>query len=325
VQGDGLTVQYLCNRFLTGKRHLLDNGELKSRTFAEYYRRCEKIIAGFGKNRLITDLAADDLDRLRAELAKGRGPVSLRYDVRHIRMVFEYAFDAGLTDKPVRYGPNFKGPAKRILRQTRQVIGKRMFEADEIRRIVNDVRQPLKAMVLLAINCGFGQTDCAILARSAVDLDNGFVDFPRPKTGVERRRSLWSETVKALREAIHQRPKPQTAADDNLCFLTRHGRWSVRTGSDDKPAEQHCWIDSVVREFTKVLIRLILKRPGLNFYAIRHTFETIGGESKDRVAVNAIMGHVDNSMAEVYRERISDERLKAVVDVVHEWLFDSTH
>ena len=33
------------------------------------------------------------------------------------------------------------------------------------------------------------------------------------------------------------------------------------------------------------------------------------------------MGHVDSSMAGVYRERISDERLKAVVETVREWLY----
>ncbi len=64
-----------------------------------------------------------------------------------------------------------------------------------------------------------------------------------------------------------------------------------------------------------------LKREKLSFYALRHTFETIAGESKDQVAVNAVMGHADNSMAAVYRERISDERLQAVVDVVRAWLW----
>ena len=37
--------------------------------------------------------------------------------------------------------------------------------------------------------------------------------------------------------------------------------------------------------------------------------------------VDAVMGHVDSSMAGVYRQRISDERLEAVVDVVYSWLF----
>jgi hypothetical protein len=35
------------------------------------------------------------------------------------------------------------------------------------------------------------------------------------------------------------------------------------------------------------------------------------------------MGHVDNSMAGAYRERISDGRLQDVVDTVHGWLFPS--
>ncbi|MEZ6145059.1 MAG: hypothetical protein R3B91_06425 [Planctomycetaceae bacterium] len=56
-----------------------------------------------------------------------------------------------------------------------------------------------------------------------------------------------------------------------------------------------------------------MKRRGLNFYALRHTFETIGGESRDRVAVDAIMGHVDPSMGALYREQISDDRLQAAL------------
>ena len=58
-----------------------------------------------------------------------------------------------------------------------------------------------------------------------------------------------------------------------------------------------------------------------NFYALRHTFETIGGEARDQVAVDAIMGHARDDMASVYRERISDERLRSVSDHVRKLLF----
>ena len=66
-----------------------------------------------------------------------------------------------------------------------------------------------------------------------------------------------------------------------------------------------------------------LHRRGVGFYALRHGFETIGGESRDQVAVDHIMGHspAAGDMSAVYRERISDERLQAVVDHVHKWLF----
>jgi integrase len=59
----------------------------------------------------------------------------------------------------------------------------------------------------------------------------------------------------------------------------------------------------------------------LSFYALRHTFETIAGGSRDQVAVDAVMGHADYSMAGEYRERIEDDRLEAVAAHVRKWLF----
>jgi hypothetical protein len=54
--------------------------------------------------------------------------------------------------------------------------------------------------------------------------------------------------------------------------------------------------------------------------------EPLGRETKAQLAVNAIMGHAPaaNDMASIYRERISDERLRAVTDIVRTWLFGST-
>jgi len=57
------------------------------------------------------------------------------------------------------------------------------------------------------------------------------------------------------------------------------------------------------------------------FYALRHSFETIGGESRDQVAVETIMGHSRDDMASVYRERIGDDRLQAVAEHVRQWLW----
>jgi integrase len=313
--GDGLTIADLCNRYLTAKKHLLDSNELSPRTFALYFSTCEKIIKAFGKNRLVSDLATDDFDQLRADRAKGRGAISLRNDVRHIRMVFKYAYDAGLVERQVRFGPHFKLPSRAVLRREKQQNGKKMFEADELRIVIESAPQPLKAMILLGLNCGFGNTDISSLPRSAVDLEQGWIDFPRPKTAIERRCPLWPETVSAIRESLESRREPKQDSDSDLVFITKYRKRWVRNGEKGNP------IDSVSTEFTKLMRSLNLKRPGLSFYALRHVCETIGGESKDQVAVNAIMGHVDNSMAGVYRERISDERLKAVTDTVREWLW----
>ena len=64
-----------------------------------------------------------------------------------------------------------------------------------------------------------------------------------------------------------------------------------------------------------------LHRKGIRFYTLRHVFETVAGDAKDQVAVDAIMGHTDPSMAGHYRERIDDARLRAVVDHVRKWLW----
>ena len=51
-------------------------------------------------------------------------------------------------------------------------------------------------------------------------------------------------------------------------------------------------------------------------------FETAAGNtSRDQVAIDAIMGHVDSSMAANYRHGIDDQRLRDVVDAVRSWLW----
>jgi integrase len=122
---------------------------------------------------------------------------------------------------------------------------------------------------------------------------------------------LWPETVAALREAIAKRPAQKNPAHAGRVFITIHG------GSWSKDSPEN----PVTFEMVRLLKRLGIHRRGLGFYALRHTFETIGGEAKDQIAVDAIMGHVRDDMASVYRERISDERLRAVTDHVRAWLW----
>jgi integrase len=326
--GEGLRLRDLCNHFLTAKQQQLDCGEITPRTFLDYRRTTDRLIAVFGKHRLVTDLAADDFRRLRADIAKTRGPVALGNEITRTRVVFKYAYDAGLIPAPVRYGPAFKRPPVRVIRRERHKNGARMFEAAEIRRILDAAPLYLKAMALLGINCGFGNNDCAMLPIDALDLQGGWLDFPRPKTAVARRCPLWPETVAALRAAIADRPKPKAEEAAGLVFITKYGRtWNQDTTSSPIAAEFRKLLQAIDDDAeqnakkTRKKAPAKLYRKGRAFYGLRHTFETIGGESIDQVAVNAIMGHVDNTMAGAYRERISDERLRAVTDTIHNWLF----
>ncbi|WP_428304820.1 tyrosine-type recombinase/integrase [Lacipirellula sp.] len=307
----GLTLHELCNGFCEAKERQVDSGDIGRRMFTDYHAVCKILIDCFGKQRAVDDIRPEDFEKLRAKLAKRYSAIALGNRVQRIRSVFKYGYEAGLLEKPALFGPAFKRPAKRIMRLERQEKGPRMFEARHIRRLLKAAPQPLRAMILLGINCGFGNHDCGSLPLSAVDLMSGWINYPRPKTAIERRCPLWPETVAALQEAVAQRTKPTDTANDGLVFVTKYGGpWAKDTS--DNP---------VTKEMRKLLNRLGFHRPGLGFYALRHTFETIAGECKDQVAVDAIMGHADASMAAHYRERISDERLLSASNQVKEWLF----
>jgi integrase len=81
---------------------------------------------------------------------------------------------------------------------------------------------------------------------------------------------------------------------------------------------------TLAKEYAKLLHELgINSRKGIGFYTLRHTYRTVADESKDQAAVDYTMGHEVPHMSAVYRETISDERLKAVTDHVRCWVFGS--
>lgn len=312
TDSNALTLHELCNRFLSAKEAQRDAGAIAHRSFVDYFETCQRILDAFGKTRLVEDLAADDFESLRASLAKRYGVCRLATEVQRVRTTFRYGYEAGLIDRPVRFGPTFVKPSARQMRQHRHERGPRLFTAAELREVLAACNQPVRAMVLLACNTGFGNHDVGTLPMSALDLDGQWVRFPRPKTGILRTCPLWPETVESIREAIELRPKPRRPEYDRYVFLTASGRPWSKDGSSTNPLS---------REFQKVLKRLGIYRRGLSFYVLRHVVETVGGEARDQVALDHIMGHCRNDMASVYREAISDDRLLAVVNHVRSWLW----
>jgi integrase len=305
-----LTVKDVCNAFLNHKDALLESGELSPHTRLKYQHVSDLLIDQLGKHRPVDDLGPDDFAAIRKYMIQRWGALRVRDIIQHIRSVFKHALDAGLMDRPMRFGPGFQRPSKKTLRLERAANGPRMFEADEIRRLLGEAGQPLKAMILLGVNAALGNTDIGLLPFSALDLDRGWLNYPRRKTGIRRRIPLWPETINAIKEVLAERPQPKNEADACLVFVTKYGqKWS----REDGPG-------ALTKEFKKLMNKLGIDGHR-GFYGLRHTFETIGGEVKDQVAVDAIMGHAKEDMASVYRERIDDARLKAVANYVCRWLF----
>lgn len=325
---EGVTVDEAVNRFLRAKRLKVESGELMPRTWDGYKIICARIKAFFGGKRMVDDLRPEDFENLRAEFARTHGPQALKVDVTATRVVFRYAYDVGLIEQPVKFGPEFKPPSRKTLTKARHAKGPRLFTAAELRQMIGTAGGPLKAMILLGLNGGLGNNDVGLLPFSALDLEGGWIDYPRPKTGNERRIPLWPETISALKDAIEARPDPKHEADAELVFITARGLpWAkgreIKTVDEGKTKKERVAIDSPVsKETRRLLDGLGIKRPGATFYSLRHVFQTIGEESGDQVATRSIMGHAPHSsdMSAVYRERIANERLQRVVNHVRNWL-----
>jgi len=302
-------VKDVCNAFLSHKKGLRDAGELAERSYNEYYATCARLVKAFGRLRAVDDLVADDFRHLRAQVAKQWGPVRLSNEIQRVRSVFKYGYDAGLLDKLVRFGPDFKKPSAKVLRKNRAGRS-RMFEPAELQAVLKKVGLNMKAMILLACNGGLGNADVAGLAFSDVNLRTGWLTYPRPKTGIERRIPLWAETVQAVKAAIKARREPKDTAEKNLIFIGTRGESYVCSNGY-----------RVCQEFVRGLTVAKVTRRG--FYSIRHTFQTIGEGARDLSAVQAIMGHAasGSDMSARYRERVDDDRLRAVTEHVRKWLF----
>ena len=130
-------MKVLCNAYLNHKRILLDGGELSPRTWKNYTEATEVLVERFGKGRLVADLGQEDFAELRKWMAKKWGPVRLGDFIQRVRSVFKYGYDAELLDAPMRFGPGFARPKKKTVRLERAEKGERMFEAAEVRALVN--------------------------------------------------------------------------------------------------------------------------------------------------------------------------------------------
>lgn len=315
IEDDTYRVKHLCNEFLTAKKRKLESGELGSRMYQEYRETTDMLVAAFDNgNRPVDDLDAGDFEALRADMAKRWGPIRLANAITRIKSVFKYGLENGRIDRPVRFGSEFKKPDKAVLRRHRAANGEKMLEAEQVRKLIDAAPVSLKAAILLGVNAAFGNHDVATLPVSALDLDGGWVNFPRPKTGIARRCPLWPETVAAIREAIAARPTPKKEADKEIVFLMASGRRWVRNTEKSRT-------DNLSVCFGELLKEIGARRQGTGFYVLRHVFRTIADAARDSVAIDLIMGHSDPSMAGHYRERIDDARLVAVAEHVHNWLW----
>lgn len=311
---EGYTVKNMIDGFLWHQEQRKNSGEITARTF-ENYRDIGLLMADtLGRTRVVSSLRPGDFAKMRLALGSGGSPATLKVKIGYVKAFFAWAHRNEEIDRLPKYGDSFVKPSKLAIRRARSAKGKRLLAPEQIRSLIDTAKPRFKAAILLGINAAFGNSDIAEIRHRHLDLKKAWVDFPRPKTGIERRCPLWPETVQALREAIALRSDPADPVDADRVFLTIHGRPLVRFNGKT-------WADTVGVSFRQLCIDAGIYQSGLGFYWLRHTWRTQADSTRDFPACDRIMGHSANDMATEYREEIADERLKAVSDHVHAWLF----
>jgi integrase len=334
LSGGELTIKDVANHYLTYQQSRSQNGEITPRWFDDCLRTAKHFTKFTGTDRLISDVLPEDFHQYHLELIRrgltgkrGLDTHALDRSIVIVKAMFDHAYQTNLMKEAVRFGTAFRrssADAKRKSKAHREIEnGKRLFEPKELRALITAADAPLRAMILLGINGGLGTTDCAKLPISAIKYDKAIIEFPRPKTGIERVIPLWPNTIEAIQAVMTRRPEPKGTEEKALCFLTASGHAWVRhiIHANNEAISRFVRVDVLGQKFDKLLRKLNLKRKGVGFYALRHTFRTWADEVRDQHAIYRIMGHNISGMAGIYVETIGLERLVAVTEHVREKLF----
>ena len=326
---DGATIKTIANHYLAAQLEKANRDLITPASFNDCLYAIKAFVRAIGGERPLGDVGPEDFGKYRLHLYDRLGVCAIERSITIIRSMFTHAYEADMVDQPMKYGGQFDKPTQKEKRQNRtehdRAYGKRLFTAKEIWALLNEANPQLKAMILLGINGGFGNTDCAELPVQAVNLKQRVIDYDRPKTAVQRVVPLWPETTEALKKVLNgERPKARRPEYEQLVFLTTFGNsWTqemVRTREPDQPPKVSRQ-SAVVLEFGKLLKRLDMKQQGRGFYALRHTFRTWADETHDQHAVHRIMGHTIPGMSGIYIEEVGLPRLRAVVNHVRKKLF----
>ena len=187
--------------FLSDKQAQVEKREISQRTHREHRDTCSRLVEYLGDQRTVASLTPADFCSFRDHRGKTLNLVSLGNEVTRVKTLFRWLYQSRYLKEPMHFGPTFKKPTARALRRHKRESGKKLFSQHDILMLIHEAGTHLRAMIYLGINCGFGPNDCCQLPLRAINLESGWIDFPRPKTEVDRLCPLWPETIDALRSS----------------------------------------------------------------------------------------------------------------------------
>ena len=236
--GGKVTVAVLCFKFMRERQKDLEAKKIGQPMLKEYMSLCQTILAVFGEGKLVESLGPADFQTLRREFESRLGANRLANTITWTKTIFAFAYDMELIEKPIRClsrtNKIFQPPTKREKRREEAAKPKKLLTPAQCKLLINTAPAPLKAWILLGLNAGFGPMDCAQLPVDRIDFKNKLIDWPRPKTGIDRR---------AFCGRKQSPPSRKQSLCDRRQNTTRPSRWcssreSVARLLDRRPARR---------------------------------------------------------------------------------------
>lgn len=301
-RGNGMTLKALCNLYLEHQYDAVQTGQVSASHYADQLHSLRLLARFLGQARMIDEITALDLQNYRRKLLRSyKSGHKINLHIAIMKATFHWARKNEVLD----HIPNVDSVGKVKVPKVERPV----FTREQICMLIEGADVKLCAMIWLAINCGFGCTDCAELRWSHVDLKNGRVTLARKKTGIARNLPLWPETIAALRKV----PK-----SGELVFYTSRGNPWVRTiaGPDGYGNLKHANDNAISKAFSKLMKNVGIRMPkGVGFYTLRRTAATLAARSGDPFAVQKLLGHADLKMATTYVQDVSEQTDRVVRSV----------
>jgi len=251
-----ISAKELANRFIAAQRANWRNPEATLKCYkgwlGRFLRDHPRLMA--------SDLTVETFAGWKLSLKeRGYSAESINHYLSAVRTMYIFAEETDL----IRKAPKLR----RVKNEARVKLGakdKPLYTPKGLQKMLGKGDLQMKAMILLALNCGFGPKDVRDLTWSHIDGER--VTLPRSKTGICQTYLLWTEIRTLLLEIRQERlelaarmaKRKALRSDDGHVFVTRFWRpWSK---------------DAVAGQFRKLCKKVGVSCYG--FYRLRHCAST---------------------------------------------------
>jgi integrase len=299
---NGITIKTLCNLYLEYQNSGVQAGQVSASHYRDQVSSLRMLVRFLGQHRLVSEISALDLQNYKRKLLKSYGSAHrVNLNIAIMKAVFHWAKKNDVLSEI----PNIDSVSKVKVTQKERPI----FKTQQIQKLIEAANNQMRSMIWLALNCGFGCTDCAELKWQDIDLERGRVKLNRKKTGIARNLPLWPETVRVLKKL---------SKFGDLVFYTSKGNPWVRTieSTDEDGNVKYSNDNAISKKFSKLMKKAGLKtEKGVGFYTLRRTAATLAARSGDPFAVQKLLGHADLKMASTYVQDVSEQTDRVVNNV----------